>query len=107
MFLSCIQKVASLALGERFCFYSARPPGTVTVMYQPDHFRVEDLAQMHALMRARPFAALVSLGSLGLYATHRPTVLKDEGVAKGLGERGNGDDLEMAEIVMRSTTPDS
>jgi hypothetical protein len=34
-------------------------------------------------------------------------VLKDEGVAKGLGERGNGDDLEMAEIVMRSTTPDS
>ena len=30
-----------------------------------------------------------------------------EGVAKGLGERGNGDDLEMAEIVMRSTTPDS
>jgi hypothetical protein len=30
-----------------------------------------------------------------------------DGVAKGLGERGNGDDLEMAEIVMRSTTPDS
>jgi len=76
-------------------------------MYQPDHFRVEDLAQMHALMRARPFAALVSWGSLGLYATHLPTVLKDEGVAKGLGERGNGDDLEMSEIVMRSTTPDS
>lgn len=76
-------------------------------MYQPDHFRVEDLAQMHALMRARPFAALVSWGSLGLYATHLPTVFKDEGVAKGLGERGNGDDLEMAEIVMRSTTPDS
>ena len=34
---------------------------------------------MHALMRARPFAALVSRGSLGLYASHLPTVLKDEG----------------------------
>ena len=48
-------------------------------MYQPDHFRVEDVVQMHALMRARPFAALVSRGSLGLYASHLPTVLKDEG----------------------------
>jgi transcriptional regulator len=48
-------------------------------MYQPDHFRVEDVPQMHALMRARPFATLVSAGSLGLYASHLPTVLKDEG----------------------------
>jgi len=48
-------------------------------MYQPDHFRVEDVPQMHALMRARPFAALVSGGSAGLYATHLPTVLKDDG----------------------------
>jgi transcriptional regulator len=48
-------------------------------MYQPDHFRVADLPQMHALMRARPLAALVSAGSLGLYATHLPTVLKDDG----------------------------
>jgi transcriptional regulator len=48
-------------------------------MYQPDHYRVDDLPQLHALMRARPFAALVSSGSLGLYATHLPTVLKDDG----------------------------
>src|SRR5271166_2798247 len=48
-------------------------------MYQPDHFRVDDLTQMHALMRERPFAALVSMGSEGLSATHLPTVLKDEG----------------------------
>jgi transcriptional regulator len=48
-------------------------------MYQPDHFRVDDLPQMHALMRQRPFAALVSGGGMGLYATHLPTVLKDEG----------------------------
>lgn len=30
-------------------------------------------------MRARPFAALVSGGATGLYASHLPTVLKDEG----------------------------
>ena len=33
---------------------------------------------MHALMRARPFAALVSAGATGLYGTHLPTVLKDD-----------------------------
>ena len=48
-------------------------------MYTPDHFRVDDLPQMHALMRARPLAALVSTGAAGLYATHLPTVLKDDG----------------------------
>jgi len=48
-------------------------------MYQPDHFLVSDLPKMHALMRARPLATLVSAGSLGLYATHLPTVLKDDG----------------------------
>jgi transcriptional regulator len=48
-------------------------------MYQPDHFRVDDVARMHALMRARPFATLVSGGSLGLYATHLPTVTRDDG----------------------------
>lgn len=34
---------------------------------------------MHALMRARPFATLVSAGAAGLYASHLPTVLKDDG----------------------------
>jgi transcriptional regulator len=48
-------------------------------MYQPDHFRVDDLAQLHALMRKRPFAALVSAGPAGLYGSHLPTVLKHEG----------------------------
>ncbi len=48
-------------------------------MYRPDQFRVEDVAQMHALMRGRPFAALISSGPDGLYASHVPTVLKDEG----------------------------
>jgi transcriptional regulator len=48
-------------------------------MHRPDHFRVEDIARMHALMRARPFAALVSNAATGLYASHLPTVLKDDG----------------------------
>ncbi len=47
-------------------------------MYQPDHFRVDDVPQMHALMRGRPFAALISAAN-GLFASHLPTVLKDEG----------------------------
>jgi transcriptional regulator len=48
-------------------------------MYRPDLFRVDDVAQMHALMRARPFAALVSNGASGLFASHMPTVLKEAG----------------------------
>jgi transcriptional regulator len=54
-------------------------------MFQPDHFRVDDVAEMHTLMRARPFAALVSTGPLGLYGTHLPTVLKEDG-ARGVIE---------------------
>src|SRR5712691_8271994 len=45
-------------------------------MYVPEHYRVADRAEMHALMRARPFATLVSAGTSGLVATHLPTVLK-------------------------------
>jgi len=48
-------------------------------MYQPDHFRVDDVPQMHALMRGRPFASLISAGSNGLFASHLPTVLKNDG----------------------------
>jgi transcriptional regulator len=48
-------------------------------VYLPDHFRIEDVSQMHALMRAKPFATLVSGSSAGLYASHLPTVLKNEG----------------------------
>ena len=48
-------------------------------MYTPDDFRVDDLPQIHALMRAKPFATLISGGSAGVHATHLPTVLKVEG----------------------------
>lgn len=54
-------------------------------MYQPDVFRVDDVSEMHTLMRARPFATLISSGSAGLYASHLPTVLKHEG-ARGVIE---------------------
>jgi transcriptional regulator len=48
-------------------------------MYVPEHFRMSDIAEMHALMRARPLATLVSAGPGGLTATLLPTVLKTEG----------------------------
>jgi transcriptional regulator len=48
-------------------------------MYQPDHFRVDDVQEMHTLMCARPFATLVSAGPAGLFASHLPTVFKNEG----------------------------
>ena len=47
-------------------------------MYTPALFKVEDVAEAHALMRARPFATLVTNGSEGLTATHLPTVLKTD-----------------------------
>jgi transcriptional regulator len=45
-------------------------------MYTPGYFRVDDPAETHAMMRARPFAILITQGSDGLMATHLPTVLK-------------------------------
>jgi transcriptional regulator len=45
-------------------------------MYTPAQFKVEDAAEAHALMRAHPFAILVTQGADGMTATHLPTVLK-------------------------------
>ena len=59
--------------GTRLFGSGSRPVGSAahedTTMHRPDHFRVEDVAQMHALMRARPFAALVSSTPAGLNGT--------------------------------------
>ena len=53
-------------------------------MYTPKDFRVDDTAQAHGLMRAHPFAVLVTYGADGIVATHLPTVLKvDDGAALG------------------------
>src|ERR1043165_6024546 len=77
------ERIYAPALGPysiRPCKRAAAPaPTNGNRMHRPDHFRVEDVAQMHALMRARPFAALISHGASGLYASHLPTVLKEEG----------------------------
>jgi transcriptional regulator len=48
-------------------------------MYIPEPFSVADTGQLISLMRARPFAALISAGPAGLNATHLPTVLKMDG----------------------------
>jgi transcriptional regulator len=48
-------------------------------MYTPAQFKIEDVSEAHALMRARPFAVLVTMGGEGLVATHLPTVLKTDG----------------------------
>jgi transcriptional regulator len=47
-------------------------------MYTPQHFKLDDTAEAHALMRAHPFAILVTQGADGMTATHLPTVLKVE-----------------------------
>jgi transcriptional regulator len=47
-------------------------------MYTPALFKMDDVGEAHALMRAAPFAILVTTGSDGLTATHVPTVLKTE-----------------------------
>ncbi len=55
-------------------------------MYVPDVFKVEDPATLHAFMRKRPFATLVSCGPAGLIGTHLPTVLKTSGGSQGVIE---------------------
>jgi transcriptional regulator len=53
-------------------------------MYTPKDFRVDDTAEAHALIRANPFAVLVTHGADGIVATHLPTVLKiDDGAMLG------------------------
>ena len=53
-------------------------------MYTPALFKMDDAAEAHALMRAAPFAILVTTGRDGLTGTHLPTVLKTD-VADPLG----------------------
>ncbi len=48
-------------------------------MYVPEHFKLGDVGEQHALMRAYPFAALITTSEAGFEVTHLPTVLKSEG----------------------------
>jgi transcriptional regulator len=46
-------------------------------MYIPKHFAEDDVAEMHALMRANPLATLITHGPDGLDANHIPLLLAD------------------------------
>ncbi|MBD9427002.1 FMN-binding negative transcriptional regulator [Pseudomonas sp. PDM15] len=49
-------------------------------MYLPSAFRQDELAELHAQMRANPFALLTSAGAEGVQASHLPLLLApDEG----------------------------
>ena len=47
-------------------------------MYTPEHFAIEETDAVLEMMRANPFAILVSHGPDGLQATHLPTVVKSD-----------------------------
>ena len=48
-------------------------------MFVPEQYRISEPAEVLSLMRANPFAALISHDSDGLIATHLPTVTRREG----------------------------
>lgn len=50
-------------------------------MYVPAPFKVTEQSDVLALMKANPFAALISHDAEGLTATHLPTVTRQEGDA--------------------------
>ena len=52
-------------------------------MYQPPHFREDDLATQHSLIRAHPLALLVSAGASGLLANPVPCQLDADASDKG------------------------
>jgi transcriptional regulator len=48
-------------------------------VFVPDQFKMTDPGEVLSLMKANPFAALISHDSDGLVATHLPTVTRQEG----------------------------
>ena len=62
-------------------------------MYIPRHNEENRVAVMHALIVSRPLGTLVTLGASGLFASHIPMVLEDDGsqfgVLKGHISRAN------------------
>ncbi|MEZ5830504.1 MAG: FMN-binding negative transcriptional regulator [Dongiaceae bacterium] len=48
-------------------------------MYVPDQYRITERSDARALMKANPFAALVSGDAAGVTATHLPTITRQEG----------------------------
>ena len=62
-------------------------------MYLPKYFKEERVAVLHELIRARPFATLVTTGPNGLDASHIPMVLDARegalGILRGHLAKGN------------------
>ncbi|MEJ0012588.1 MAG: FMN-binding negative transcriptional regulator [Bauldia sp.] len=59
-------------------------------MYQPPHFREDDPAVQHALIRAHPLGLLVTSGAGGLEANHIPFILDaSDGLLQGHVARPN------------------
>jgi transcriptional regulator len=62
-------------------------------MYIPRHNEEKRVSVMHALIVSRPLATLVTLGVSGLFASHIPMILEDDGsefgVLKGHISRAN------------------
>lgn len=56
-------------------------------MYLPDHFREDDPAQLHDLIRSNPLGTLITLAEGAIVANHIPFVLdtRDEGSPRLLG----------------------
>ena len=54
------------------------------MMYEPPLHRQQDLGEIHALIRARPFGLLVSHGPSGLMASSVPFTLVEDGSRFGL-----------------------
>lgn len=52
-------------------------------MYQPQHFREDRLDVQHALIRANPLGALVTVGPDGLSANHIPFIVDAEASPRG------------------------
>jgi len=53
-------------------------------MYQPPHFREDDLGTQHALIRAYPLGMLITSGNSGLLANPVPFHLDGEAAEKGV-----------------------
>jgi transcriptional regulator len=72
-------------------------------MYIPRANEEKRVPVMHALMAAHPLGTLVTLGSSGLFASHIPMVLEDDGsefgVLRGHIARGNGQWRDFAPTV--------
>jgi transcriptional regulator len=53
-------------------------------MYIPRHNEENRVSVMHALMLSRPLGTLVTLGASGLFASHIPMILEDDGSEFGI-----------------------